>query len=36
MASSEFSIGQIINLSRNTLKSPEIVKEGIGETKKFY
>ena len=35
MASSEFSIGQIINLSRNTLKSPEIVKEGNWRNKEI-
>ena len=32
---SEFSIGQIINLSRNTLKSPEIVKEGNWRNKEI-
>lgn len=35
MASSEFSIGQIINLSRNTLKSREIVKEGNWRNKEI-
>lgn len=36
MASSEFTIGQIINLARNTLKSREIVKEGNWRNKEVF